>query len=177
MPAGRPSDYDPQYHPEKAHKLALLMATDEEVADFFGISHVTLNAWKARHPEFLSSITRGKLIADAEVADKLRHRAMGYSHEAVKIFMPAGANEPVYAQYTEHYPPDTQAASLWLRNRQRGRWRDQQDHEHNHHHEVDPGNLAYDQLMALAQTKGVLTIEHEAAPPPDGEPDAQPPDE
>ena len=26
--------------------------------------------------------------------------------------------------YTEHYPPDTQAASLWLRNRQPRQWRD-----------------------------------------------------
>jgi len=41
----------------------------------------------------------------------------GYTHEATKIFMPAGAEAPVYAPYTEHYPPDTHAASLWLRNR------------------------------------------------------------
>ena len=27
------------------------------------------------------------------------------------------SNAP-YAPYTAHYPPDTQAASLWLRNRQ-----------------------------------------------------------
>ena len=43
---------------------------------------------------------------------------------AVKIFMPAGAEAPVCASYTEHYPPDTQAASLWLRNRQPAKWRD-----------------------------------------------------
>ena len=130
MPAGRPPKYDPDYHPEKAHKLALLMATDDEVADFFEIHFDTLQAWKREHAEFSYSIARGKLIADAEVAEKLKHRAMGYSHESVKIFMPAGAEKPVYAPYTEHFPPDTQAASLWLRNRQKGRWRDKQDHEH-----------------------------------------------
>jgi hypothetical protein len=49
---------------------------------------------------------------------------------AVKIFMPAGAAAPVYAPYTEHYPPDTTAASLWLRNRQPSKWRDRQEVNH-----------------------------------------------
>jgi hypothetical protein len=55
-------------------------------------------------------MAKGKIAADAEIADKLYHRARGYSHEAVKIFMPAGANAPVYAPCVEHYPPDTQAS-------------------------------------------------------------------
>lgn len=157
---GRPSDYDPNYHPEKAHKLALLMATELEMADFFGIAMSTLSLWKRRHPEFSEAIARGGIQADAEVAKKLKHRAMGYSHEAVKIFMPAGATEPVYAPYTEHYPPDTNAASLWLRNRQRGRWRDQQDHEH--HHTLEPTALAYSDLVSIAQS-APPTIEHDDA--------------
>jgi hypothetical protein len=37
--------------------------------------------------------------------------------------MPAGATEPVYAEYIEHYPPETNAAALWLSNRQRSRWK------------------------------------------------------
>jgi hypothetical protein len=120
-PEGRPSDYREQYN-EQARKLCLLGATDVELADFFGVSEPTLNAWKQAHPEFLKSMNLGKIIADAEVAEKLYHRACGYSHEAVKIFMPAGAADPVYAPYTEHYPPDTMAATRWLGNRQRRLW-------------------------------------------------------
>jgi hypothetical protein len=119
--AGRPTDYREDYC-EQVRKLCLLGATDTVLADFFGISEATLNNWKQSHPEFLESMNRGKLIADAEVADKLYHRARGYSHEAVKIFMPAGAAEPVYAPYVEHYPPDTMAATRWLGNRQRRLW-------------------------------------------------------
>lgn len=126
---GRPSSYREEYA-EQTYKLCLLGATDKELADFFGVVEPTVNNWKKDHPAFLESITRGKMAADADVAEKLYHRALGYSHAAVKIFMPAGASEPVYADYTEHYPPDTQAASLWLRNRQSGKWRDKQDHEH-----------------------------------------------
>jgi hypothetical protein len=48
----------------------------------------------------------------------------------VKIFMPAGAKQPVYAPYREHVPPDTAAASLWLRNRRKDEWRDKQSHQH-----------------------------------------------
>lgn len=122
---GRPTDYREEFN-EQARKLCLLGATDRELAEFFGTSEVTLNAWKKRHPDFLMSITRGKDIADAEVADKLYHRACGYSHKAVKIFPGTGSTGPVYAEYVEHYPPDTPAASLWLRNRQPKRWRDTQ---------------------------------------------------
>lgn len=127
-PVGRPSDYREPYA-EQAYKLCLLGSTDAEMADFFGVNELTINRWKSAHPEFCKSITRGKTEADANVAERMYQRAMGYSHDAVKIFMPAGAKKPVYAPYTEHYPPDTQAASLWLRNRQSGKWRDKTEHE------------------------------------------------
>jgi len=71
-------------------------------------------------------IANGRLAADAHVAEALYRRACGYSHDAVKIFMPSGASEPVYAHYTKHYPPDTKAALRWLMNRQPDKWRDRQ---------------------------------------------------
>jgi hypothetical protein len=40
----------------------------------------------------------------------LYQRGLGYSYDAVKIFMPAGSKKPVYAPYVEHVPPDTTAA-------------------------------------------------------------------
>jgi hypothetical protein len=61
------------------------------------------------------------------VAEKLYHRACGYTHEAVKIFLPAGTREPVYAPYTEHFPPDANAALRWLMNRQPTLWRDRRE--------------------------------------------------
>jgi hypothetical protein len=139
MPAGRPTSYREEYAAQ-AFKLALLGMTDAEMASFFEVNEDTINEWKRVHPEFSVSIARGKGDADGDVAEKLYRRAMGYSHDAVKIFMPAGASEPVYAPYVEHYPPDTQAASLWLRNRQPAKWRDKQDVEHS-------GTLTLEQLV------------------------------
>jgi hypothetical protein len=123
---GRPSDYKPEFA-EKAFKLCLLGAKDSEIADILGVSESTLNLWKQEHVEFSESMLAGKDEADAAIAHSLYHRAKGYSHAAVKIMQDKGA--VIVEPYTEHYPPDTAAASLWLRNRQPARWRDKIDHE------------------------------------------------
>lgn len=126
---GRPSLYKPGFV-EQARKLCQLGATDVEIADFFRIAVSTLGNWKLDHPEFLEALKEGKAEADKRVEESLYHRAVGYSHDAVKIFMPAGADKPVHAPYREHYPPDTTAAIFWLKNRQPERWRDKQIVEH-----------------------------------------------
>jgi hypothetical protein len=126
---GRPTLYRAELC-EEAFNLSLLGKTDAEMALVFGVNEDTLNEWKRRHREFSVSITRGKDLADAKMARSLYERGLGYSHEAVKIFMPAGASKPVYADYVEHYPPDTAAASLWLRNRQGAKWKDKTETEH-----------------------------------------------
>lgn len=125
----RPSSYNPEYAPQ-AEKLCKLGATDKEMADFFGVSEKTLNTWKQAHPEFLQSLKKGKVLADANVAERLYQRAMGYTHEAVKIFPQCGTeNGPLIVPYTEHYPPDTTAAIFWLKNRARDKWRDKTEQE------------------------------------------------
>lgn len=150
LPVGRPSSYEPSFA-DKAFKLCLLGATDEDIADVLGVSTACLNQWKA-FPDFKEAFTRGKMQADAEVAHSLRQRALGYSHEAVKVFMPAGAGAPVYAPYVEHYPPDTAAASLWLRNRQPKFWRDRTDVTHS-------GTIGLEHWIAESYQKGQPAIE------------------
>jgi hypothetical protein len=54
----------------------------------------------------------------------LYQKAIGYSYDAVKIFLPYGSATPIYAPYVEHVPPDTTAAIFWLKNRDPDRWRD-----------------------------------------------------
>ena len=58
-------------------------------------------------------------VADDRVVRSVYQRSVGYTYEALEIFMPAGAKQPVYALYREHVPPDTAAASLCLRNRRK----------------------------------------------------------
>ena len=122
LPDGRPTKYRKEVA-ELAYKLALLGATDKEMANFFGVAESTIHLWKVAHPEFSESITRGKIFADTKVAESLFKRALGYSHPEEKIFHHKG--KIIRVTTTKHYPPDTQAASLWLRNRQPKLWRDQ----------------------------------------------------
>ena len=62
------------------------------------------------------------------MAERLYKRALGYEHPEVHVSNYQG--EITLTPLTKHYPPDTQAASLWLRNRQPKKWRDKQDLEH-----------------------------------------------
>ena len=125
--AGRPGVYVESMN-ERARKLCLLGLKDKELANAFGVSEVTLNAWKKKYPAFLKSINAGKENADAEIANSLYQRAKGYSHPEDKIFNNDG--EPLIVPTIKHYPPDTAAAFIWLKNRQSANWRDKTEVEH-----------------------------------------------
>lgn len=126
---GRPPTYKAAFA-EQAKKLCRLGATDLELADFFEVDVRTIYRWKHAHEAFCQAVTCGKDAADDRVERALYNRAVGYSHPAVKIFMPAGAEKPVYAPYEEHVPPDPGAAFNWLKNRRPDEWRDKQEVEH-----------------------------------------------
>jgi hypothetical protein len=119
---GRPGLYEQEKHCSLVYRLALLQATDKEMADALEIELSTFERWKLEHPEFKESIREGGVRADAKAAERLFNRACGYEREAVKIFQYEG--QPVIVPYQEHIPADTKAAHLWLMNRQRknDRW-------------------------------------------------------
>jgi hypothetical protein len=125
MPAGRPSGYDPDYA-RQVVSLTNLGATDKEIADFFEVDVRTIHRWKHDYPDFCHSIRVGKEVADDRVERSLYQKAIGYEQDEVKIFMPSGADEPVYAQFVAKIPPDTTAAIFWLKNRRSQEWRDRQ---------------------------------------------------
>ena len=127
---GRPSSYRPSFVPQ-VKKLCELGATDIEIADFFEVSLRTIADWKNKHPDFLHALKVGKETADNRVEKSLYNKANGYTYDAVKIFMPAGADKPVFAPYREHVPPDTTACIFWLKNRRSEQWRDKHEIDHN----------------------------------------------
>lgn len=120
MSGGRPTKYQ-QNFPEQARRLALLGLTDAEVAEFFGVNVDSIYQWDKVHPEFSDARARGKLHADGRVAEKLYHRALGYHHPDTHISTYQG--DVTETPITKHYPPDVQAAQLWLSNRQGGKWK------------------------------------------------------
>jgi hypothetical protein len=93
---GRPTKYDPAKN-EEITRLCLLGLTDDELADFLGISRTTFYDWKSKHAEFLDAIWTGKQGADALVAESL---------------------------YKSAKSGDTGASKHWLNNRRPVNWRD-----------------------------------------------------
>lgn len=138
MSGGRPSKYKPEFA-DQARQLTNLGATDHDLAVFFKVADSTLYLWKLEHPEFSEALKLGKEVADTRVEQSLYHRALGYSHEAVKILMTKDGD--VYREeYIERYPPDTVAAIFWLKNRKPTEWRDKQEIEHS-------GKLTLEELV------------------------------
>jgi DNA-binding XRE family transcriptional regulator len=140
---GRPTKYDPKMN-KQARKLSLLGATDKELADFFEVSEATINNWKLEHPKFLESIKAGKQDADANVANRLYKRALGFEHDSEEIKVADG--EVIRVPVKKIYPPDPTSAIFWLKNRQPGKWRDKQEVEQSGKitiQIVDPADYVY----------------------------------
>jgi len=125
LKAGQPTKYKPEYC-ELAYKLCLLNITDAQLAGYLEVSESTLNLWKIAHPEFSESINKGKHVVDSEVAVALVHRAKGYSHPETKVFCNADGDITT-KEVIKHYPPDTGAAFIWLKNR--AGWKDKKEVE------------------------------------------------
>jgi hypothetical protein len=118
---GRPTSYDPQFA-EDAAKLAALGATDQEIADFFHITVVTVWHWQSRHQEFFNALRRNKDAADERVERSLYSRATGFSFlgEEVKINADGTVRRAVKREYV---PPSEGAINMWLSNRKPNDWK------------------------------------------------------
>lgn len=129
---GRKTKFEDEKTLDLVYKLALLGCTDEEMADILNINPDTFHEWKKVYPEFSESLTRGKSIADAEIAESMYNRARGWRHTVGKPVTLNGKIEMVIVE--EAFPPDTKAATIWLTNRQGRRWRDKQEQDVNVNH-------------------------------------------
>jgi hypothetical protein len=120
MPAGRPSQYKPEFA-RIAERLCRNGATDIEVADILGVSVRTFYRWCLLHDEFTAAVRLGKDAADDRVERALYQRAVGYDYTAEKIVTPRGGG-PVTVPYMLHVPADVRAAMHWLAIRRPKPW-------------------------------------------------------
>lgn len=116
MPAGRPTKLEDKMI-DQVFEMALLGLTDVQMAKVLGVSEVTFNEYKKKHPEFLKSLTQGKEEADGKVAKAMYKRALGLT-----ITEDALTRDGDVVQLKKELPPDTAAAKHWLANRQRNLW-------------------------------------------------------
>jgi Helix-turn-helix domain len=127
MPAGRPTSYDPADLP-KLKELAEAGATNEELADYLGVSIRSIYRWRNENKEFRHAIKISKESADGRIEESLYKRAFGFEHESVKIFCNKDG-EVTQVPYKEYVPPDPTSMIFWLKNRKPKEWRDKSEVE------------------------------------------------
>lgn len=125
------------YNPDmcrQAKMLAKMGATNNEIAEFLGISVPCFYRWRHIHPELASAVRLGKAEADRRVEESLYMRAVGYTYESEKLMavaMGQGLGSEVQRHVTkEHVIPDVKAAVHWLNNRNPDKWKNRQETTH-----------------------------------------------
>lgn len=125
-------------------KLLLLEAwardglTDEQIAGNMGINVRTLYLWKKKNVQIFQSLKVGKEVADIEVENALRKKALGFRETEQTVSTRRTVEyengkrirevtEPVVTEVEKYYPPDTTAQIFWLKNRKPEKWRDKQE--------------------------------------------------
>lgn len=128
---GRPTKFTKEIK-LKAEKLSRRGFTDKEVAEFVDVNETTIHRWKVKHTDFCQSLKMWKESSNENVQLSLYQRACGYSHAETKaqwvpeIGKKKGQWETL--DMVKHYPPDTAACFIWLKNRDPENWKDKYDH-------------------------------------------------
>jgi transposase-like protein len=128
-PGGRPTKYNPSFHPRLARLCALNGMIDTEIANELGITVSTLYEWKKKYKKFSEALKENKAVIDKQVEGKLLQRAMGYEYTEVtkeNIVTKDGKKLPIDKQKTikKEVVPDVTAQIFWLKNRIPEEWRD-----------------------------------------------------
>lgn len=110
-----------------AYNLAKTGHCMVEIANAMGVDESTIYRWMERDENFRKSIKDGKKLAIQRMTDSLYHRGIGYTHPEEKLFQYEG--KVVRADTLKHYPPDTAAAFIWLKNVDSKNWRDKHEVE------------------------------------------------
>lgn len=116
-------------------KFSLLGATEERLAEMFGVTKKTIFNWMHRNPAFREAYENGRAKADAEIAYSLYHRAKGFEHDDIELKVVSlgdgMGSEVQQIPVRRIYPPDTTAVRYWLNNRNPAKWADKKEGEGN----------------------------------------------
>jgi len=112
---GRNSKYDESF-PGIALAKCRKGATDEDLAEVFGVCVATINNWKNEHLEFLDALKNGKDRAVAEVENALFKSATGHYYEEDAIIR-VNKDKQEVVKITKYVYPMINAQIFYLKNR------------------------------------------------------------
>ena len=99
---------------EEIYKWLCEGMTEYSIARELGIGHNTFIEYKKQHEEIIEVFTRARTHKNALVMHKQYEKAIGYEHK--DLFIAQYQGKIVEQEIIKYYPPDVQAADLYLRN-------------------------------------------------------------
>lgn len=142
---GRPTKYNPQFHPDLVGALAALGLTDEEICKRLKISKPTLYEWEKKYPDFSNSKRENKENPDRAIEGVLFEKATGKFYVTEELL---DENGEVVNIRRKQVPPSDTALIFWLKNRKPADWRDKQEIEHS-------GGIAVDTTFEIVKVDEV----------------------
>jgi hypothetical protein len=134
-------------------EIALLGATDEQMAKIMGIDINTLNLWKRTHHEFIEAMQAGKDLADIKIVKSWYKRAKGFWMWENHVCMYRGV--VIQTPVRKYYPPDVMAATKWMALRQRTKWAEvtkiESTQTNININKIDFTGLSTDELLLMKQ--------------------------
>lgn len=133
---GRKSYWDERIKPriEEIKGWARDGLLDKQMAELLNVGESTFLKYKALKPELVEALRVNKKIADLQIENALRDRALGYEYEEVteEYFFNKNKEKIIKGQKVvkKKVLPDTTAQIFWLKNRQPEKWRDRKHTEH-----------------------------------------------
>ena len=125
---GRPSKYKSEVEPhlDEIRKAVEAGATDQEIAEGFGLSLSTIYEYKRKYPQFKKAFTRGRARVVFDIKAALLKKALGFEYEEEKRVGRKdkdGENIILVEKYKRYSTPSETAAAMLLRNYDEN-WRD-----------------------------------------------------
>ena len=99
------SKYNPEYHDDWAWSLAVKGATNDEIAEAFGISVRTFIRWTQKYESLKTAVETGKNIADSKVEKSLYQRAIGIGSTT--------GNAPTGRSVRRSHSPPAMTPRMW----------------------------------------------------------------
>jgi len=132
---GRPNGFD-KIDLKLVEFLTKKGCTDQEMAEYFGVTVRTWHSWKAKNESFLHSLKDWRLEFDEKIERSLAERAKGCIITESKVVVEHDGKKTKTITKKE-MAPDTAAAFIWLKNRKPQEWRDRRENINENKHTLE----------------------------------------
>lgn len=112
--------YNEESHPIRIYKLCVLGLKKKDIAMALGITPITLSKWVQTHPSVAKAMAEGSLVCQANVAEAVYKRAVGFTKTIEEVRVVQG--EVLRVKVQKYFPPNMQAAVYFLNNRAPNYW-------------------------------------------------------